>query len=64
MNFNKSFNPDFWLTAMFNYTYAIGKYTKYEEADFSDTPWRSHWDKRSIRFTDISRSVFSSTTKM
>lgn len=42
MNFNKSFNPDFWLTAMFNYTYAIGKYTKYEEADFSDTPWRSH----------------------
>lgn len=42
VNFNKSFNKNLWLTAMFNYTYAVGRYSKYEEADFSETPWRSH----------------------
>ncbi len=42
VNYNKSFGKDLWLKAMFNYTYAVGKYSKYEEADFSATPWRSH----------------------
>ena len=45
-NFNKSFNKDLWLTAMFNYTYSVGRYDKYEEPDYSDTPWLSHVGKK------------------
>jgi TonB-linked SusC/RagA family outer membrane protein len=37
----KSFNKDFWIQARANFTYATTKITKYEEVDYSDTPWKS-----------------------
>lgn len=35
------FNKDFWLTARGNFTYAKGVFEKYEEANYSSTPWMS-----------------------
>lgn len=37
----KSFNKDFWIQARANLTYATTKITKYEEVDYTDTPWKS-----------------------
>jgi len=42
IDFNHFFNKDFWMTGKANFTYAHSKYTKYEEPDYSDNPWRSH----------------------
>jgi TonB-linked SusC/RagA family outer membrane protein len=41
LDYKKSFNKNFWLTAMGNFTYAVGKYRTYEEPDYSDAPWLS-----------------------
>jgi TonB-linked SusC/RagA family outer membrane protein len=41
MNYNQTFNKDFWMTGMANFTYATSKFTVYEEPDYSKTPWRS-----------------------
>ena len=36
-----SFNKDFWITARGNFTYARGVFEKYEEPNYSATPWLS-----------------------
>lgn len=38
----KNFPNETWLIATGNFTYATGKYKKYEEPNYSDVPWRSH----------------------
>lgn len=40
-DYNYSFNKDFWMQGRFNFTYATSKVIKYEENDYSKTPWRS-----------------------
>jgi hypothetical protein len=42
LDYNKSFNSDFWTVFRGNFTYAASKYDVYEEPDYSATPWRSH----------------------
>ena len=37
----KNINKNFWIQARGNFTYATTKVTKYEEIDYSDTPWKS-----------------------
>lgn len=39
VDYKKSFNRNFWMTAMGNFTYAVGKFKTYEEPDYSDAPW-------------------------
>lgn len=41
LDYSHFFNKDFWITVRGNYTYARSKYSKYEEPDYSDTPWLS-----------------------
>ncbi len=36
-----NFSNDFWVTALGNFTYARGIFEKYEEPDYSATPWLS-----------------------
>ncbi|WP_298239015.1 TonB-dependent receptor [uncultured Algibacter sp.] len=38
---NHQFNDDFWMQAVTNFTYATSERTKFDEPDFSATPWRS-----------------------
>ncbi len=40
-DYNYSFNKDLWMQGRFNFTYATSNVTKYEENDYSKTPWRS-----------------------
>lgn len=39
---NKSINKDWWISSRANFTYATGQFEKYEEPDYSATPWRFH----------------------
>ncbi|MFA5327675.1 MAG: TonB-dependent receptor [Prolixibacteraceae bacterium] len=41
MNFNHSFNKDFWISALGNFTYATSEFTVYEEPDYEGMPWLS-----------------------
>lgn len=41
VDYQKFFGKDFWLTVRGNFTYATSKFSKYEEPDYSATPWRS-----------------------
>jgi TonB-linked SusC/RagA family outer membrane protein len=41
VDYNHSFNKDFWISGRANFTYAVTEYTKYEEPDNSATPWLS-----------------------
>lgn len=41
LNFNHSFNKDFWFTALANFTYATSEFTVYEEPDYTGMPWLS-----------------------
>jgi TonB-linked SusC/RagA family outer membrane protein len=41
VDYNHSFNRDFWVSGRANFTYAKTEYTKYEEPDNSATPWLS-----------------------
>ncbi len=41
LNFNHSFNKDFWITALANFTYATSEFTVYEEPDYEEMPWLS-----------------------
>lgn len=41
LDYNQSFNKDFWMSGRLNFTYSHGEYKVYEEPDYSDTPWRS-----------------------
>ena len=42
IDLNHSFNPNFWVTGRFNFTYATSEWKLYEEPDNSLTPWLSH----------------------
>ncbi len=41
LDYNQSFNKDFWMSGRLNFTYAHSEYKVYEEPDYADTPWRS-----------------------
>ena len=41
LNYNHSFNKDFWVTTLANFTYATSKFTTYEEPAYPGMPWRS-----------------------
>lgn len=41
LNFEKSFNRHVWLTARSTFTYAASKVLRWEEPDYSATPWMS-----------------------
>lgn len=41
MNYEKIVNPDLWFVGRGTFTYATSKATKWEEPDYSDTPWSS-----------------------
>jgi len=41
IDYNNNFNKHLWLTARANFTYARGLYKKYEEPDYTGTPWLS-----------------------
>lgn len=42
LNLNHSFNKDWWITGMSNFTYATSEYTVYEEPNYPNAPWKSH----------------------
>ena len=42
VDYNKSFNKDFWMVIRGNFTYASSEYKIYEEPLYKDAPWRSH----------------------
>ncbi len=41
VDYSHFFNKDLWVTVRGNFTYATSKYSKYEEPNYSDTPWLS-----------------------
>lgn len=41
VDYSKFFTPNYWLTIRGNFTYATSKFSKFEEPDYSATPWRS-----------------------
>jgi hypothetical protein len=47
MDYQQSWNKDFWTAARGNFTYAVSKYEKYDEIDYKE-PWRTHVG-RSVR---------------
>jgi hypothetical protein len=42
VDYNKSFNKNFWTVLRGNFTYAASKFEVYDEPDYTDTPWRRH----------------------
>lgn len=46
LDYNHSFNKDWWLTARGTFTYATAKYTVYEEPVYSSAPWLSHHNQK------------------
>ncbi|HZL10672.1 MAG TPA: TonB-dependent receptor [Prolixibacteraceae bacterium] len=42
LNYSHSFNKDFWITGLANFTYATSEFIVYEEPNYTGTPWRSH----------------------
>ncbi|MDO6326917.1 TonB-dependent receptor [Bacteroides caccae] len=40
VDYNHSFSNGMWLMVRGNFTYATSEYSKYEEPDYSDAPWR------------------------
>jgi TonB-linked SusC/RagA family outer membrane protein len=42
LNLNHAFNKEVWIQGMGNFTYAVNKYTVYEQPDYPDAPWRSY----------------------
>lgn len=45
LDYNKYFNNGVWLTGRFNYTYSANKFKLYEEPEYPDAPWRSHYNR-------------------
>lgn len=45
LNYEKFFNKDLWLTSRGTFTYAASKVLKWEEPDYSETPWVSAVNK-------------------
>jgi TonB-linked SusC/RagA family outer membrane protein len=42
LDYNHSFNADFWMQGRANFTYAASKFVIYEEYDYQDAWWKSH----------------------
>lgn len=42
VDYNKSFNKNFWMVIRGNFTYASSEFKLYEEPDYKNAPWRSH----------------------
>ncbi|TKG93835.1 SusC/RagA family TonB-linked outer membrane protein [Puteibacter caeruleilacunae] len=44
LDYQQSFNQDFWMSARANFTYAVGEFKVYEEPDYvsAGLPWLSH----------------------
>lgn len=42
LNLNHTFNKDWWMTGMANFTYATSEYEVYEEPNYPNAPWKSH----------------------
>ncbi|MBN1927554.1 MAG: TonB-dependent receptor [Prolixibacteraceae bacterium] len=45
VDYQENFSNGVWITARGNFTYARGVFEKYEEPDYSATPWLSHEGK-------------------
>lgn len=45
MDYNKYFKNGMWMTGRFNFTYSTSKYKVYEEPNYPDAPWRSHYNQ-------------------
>jgi TonB-linked SusC/RagA family outer membrane protein len=59
VNYNQSWNKDFWTSARFNFTYATSRYEVYEEPLYEDQPWRSRvGQKINQRFGYIAERLF------
>lgn len=43
LDYQHSFNKDWWLTARGTFTYATSEYKMFEEPAYLDTPWRLHY---------------------
>lgn len=41
LKYEKSYTSGFWMLLNGNFTYATARYKEFEEADYSDVPWRS-----------------------
>lgn len=41
LKYNKMINNTWWITGMGNFTYATSKFIRYEEPDYTKTPWKS-----------------------
>ena len=41
LDYSHFFNKDFWATVRGNFTYATSEFRKYEEPDYTSTPWSS-----------------------
>lgn len=46
LDYQHSFNRDWWLTARGTFTYATAKYTIYEEPSYNATPWLRHVNQK------------------
>jgi hypothetical protein len=46
IDYNKVFNQNWWLSGRVNFTYASSKFKKYEEPDYSATPWLSRINQK------------------
>jgi TonB-linked SusC/RagA family outer membrane protein len=42
LNYNHAFGSKAWVSAMANFTYAVSKFTTYEEPVYPDASWKSH----------------------
>lgn len=59
VDYSHSFNKDFWATVRGNFTYATSEFSKYEEPDYSSTPWKSRiGTKISQQFGLIAERLF------
>lgn len=46
VDYSKIFNKDWWVSGRVNFTYATSKYKKYEEPNYSSTPWLSRVNQK------------------
>lgn len=59
LDYSQSFNQNLWLTVRGNFTYATAEYKKYEDPEYTDTPWRRHeGQKLSQRWGLIAERLF------
>jgi TonB-linked SusC/RagA family outer membrane protein len=60
VDYNKSFNKDTWAMVHGNFTYASSRYTLYEEPDYINAPWRTHYNQKiSQQYGYIAERLFT-----